>query len=59
MRLDGVLDRELVEVELARDRGELLLARLVEAEPGDGIARLAGGVQLREVVGLRSRLPSR
>ena len=53
VRLDCVLDSELVEVELARDRGELLLARLVEAEPGDGVGGLAGGVQLREVVRLR------
>ena len=53
MRLDCVLDRELVQVELARHRGELLLARLVEAQPGDRAAGLAGGVQLGEVVGLR------
>ena len=53
MRLDGVLDRELVQVELARHRRELLLARLVEAQPGDCVAGLAGGVQLGEVVGLR------
>jgi hypothetical protein len=53
MRLNGVLDRELVQVELARHRNELLLARLVEAQPGDRVPALAGCVQLGEVVGLR------
>jgi hypothetical protein len=53
MRLDSVLDRELVQVELARHRSELLLARLGEAQPGDGAFGPARGVQLGEVVGLR------
>ncbi len=53
MRLDGILDRQLVQLELARDGGELVLARLVEPEPGDRVPALAGGVQLGEVVGLR------
>ena len=52
MSLDGILDRELVEIELARDRCELLLAGFVEAEPRDRIAGLAGGVQLGKAVGL-------
>ena len=59
MRLDRVLDRELVEIELVRDRCELLLARLVEPEPGDGVTGLAGGVQLGEASGSAARLPSR
>jgi hypothetical protein len=44
MRLDCVLDRETVQPELARDRRELLAARLVEAQPGNGALCLAGGV---------------
>ena len=53
MGLDRVLDREFMEIELARDRGELLLARFVQTEPRDRIAGHAGGVQLGEVVRLR------
>jgi hypothetical protein len=53
MRLDGVLDRQLVQPELACDRRELLLARFVEAQPCDRVAGLAGGVQFGEVVRLR------
>ena len=52
MSLDCVLDREIVQAELARDRGELLAARFVQAQPGNGAFALAGGVQLGEVVGL-------
>jgi hypothetical protein len=51
MRLDRILNRELVQVELARHRRELLLARLVETQPGDDVAGLAGGMQLGEVAG--------
>ena len=53
MRLDGVLNRELVQAKLVRDRIELVLARLVESEPRDRVASPAGIVQLGEVVGLR------
>ena len=52
MRFDGILDRQLVQLELTRDSRELVLARLVETQPGDSIAGLAGGVQLGEVVRL-------
>lgn len=48
MGVDGVLDRQLVEVELAAHGVELVLARLVESEPGEGsglLAGLAGDVQ--------------
>ena len=40
MRLDRVLDGELVEAELPPDSVELVLGRLVEADPGEA-ARLA------------------
>ena len=52
MRFDRVLDCELVQLELTSDSLELVLAGLIEAEPRDGIAGLAGGVQLRQIVGL-------
>ena len=45
VRLDGILDGELVEAELASDRFELLLGRLVEPDPGEApllAARLVG-----------------
>jgi hypothetical protein len=57
MRLDRVLDREFVQVELARHRGELLLTRLVETEPGDGALGLAGRVQFGKVGRLRRTPP--
>ena len=52
MRLDRVLDRELVEVELAPHRLELALARLVEADPDEraGAERLVCVLE-REVAG--------
>ena len=53
MGLHRVLDRELVEIELARDRGELLLARFVQPEPRDCVTGHAGSVQFGEVVRLR------
>ena len=56
MRLDRILDCELVQLKLTRDSLELVLAGLVQAQPGHGVARLAGGVQLRQAVGL-SRAP--
>jgi hypothetical protein len=40
VRLDGVLDGQLVEAELLPDRSELLLRRLVKADP-DEVPRLA------------------
>ena len=43
MGADSVLDRKLVQVKLASDRGELLLGRLVEPDPGEP-ALLAGGL---------------
>src|SRR5512132_1998237 len=52
MRLDCVLDREIVQAELARDRGEFLAARFVQAQPGNGAFALTGVVQLGEVIGL-------
>jgi hypothetical protein len=52
MGIDGVLDRQLVQVELARDGRELLAARLVQPQPRDGALALASGAQLREVVRL-------
>src|SRR4029453_1062550 len=53
MRFDSVLDGELVQVELARDRRELLLARLEKTQPGNRVAALAGGVELGKGVGPR------
>jgi hypothetical protein len=56
VRLDGVLDRELMQLELARDVGELLRVGAVEADPRDSRAAAAGGVQLRQGVGCRRAL---
>ena len=54
MRLDGVLDGELVEAELPPDGVELVLGRLVEADPGEAArlaARLVGFLE-RDVTGV-------
>src|SRR3954453_17712546 len=45
VRLDRVLDGELVEVELARDGVELLRGRLVRAEPDERGGGIAGGAR--------------
>ena len=50
VRLDGVFDRQLVQSELAGDSGELLLGRLVEADPGQPV-RVA-----HSLVGLSNRV---
>ena len=52
VRVDRVLDRELVQRELARDLGELLARRAVEADPGDPAAVAAGRSHVREVLRL-------
>jgi hypothetical protein len=47
VRVDRVLDRELVQVELAADGIELLLGRLVKADPDEGIPLLARRARLQ------------
>jgi hypothetical protein len=46
--VDGVLDGQLVKVELAPDRLELGLVRLVQADPDKGVVGVAGLVRLVE-----------
>jgi hypothetical protein len=48
MRLDRVLDGELVQVELAPDRVELVLRGLEQAEPGEGPVAPAGLISILE-----------
>ena len=58
--VDRVLDGELVEVELARDLGELLVRRAVEPDPGDPAGAPAGGRRCRRArPGAATRSPSR
>ena len=59
MRLDRVLDRELVQVELGRHRGELLLARLVEAEPATASPVVQAACNSAKSAGSAVRRPSR
>jgi hypothetical protein len=54
--VDGVLDGQLVQVELARDLGELLARRPVQADPGDSTAFAAGRGHLGEVARLGDAL---
>ena len=58
VRADGVLDRELVEVELAPDRVELLHRRLDQPDPGEaaGVGRL--GADARDLPGPFEPVPS-
>ena len=46
--VDRVLDRELVEVELAAHAVELLLGRLVQPEPHERAVALAGLERIRQ-----------
>jgi hypothetical protein len=48
MRLDRILDRQLVELELPPHRVELLLRRLVEPDPHECVLGVARGGQLVE-----------
>lgn len=57
--MNRVLDGERVQVELARERSELLLIGAVQADPGDAGAAPASGVQLRKRFRGSLRLPSR
>ena len=59
MGLDRVLDGEFMEVELARDRGELLLARFVQTEPRDRIPGLQAACSSAKSSGAATRRPSR
>src|SRR5207342_1019159 len=45
-------DGEVVQIELARDLGELLKRGAVEADPRDSVTRVAGLGDVRQIVGL-------
>jgi hypothetical protein len=53
VRLDRILDGQLVQFEVASQGRELLARRLVETNPCHRAVLLAGGMQLGEVIGLR------
>ena len=59
VRLHGVLDRELVQLELARDVGEFLRVRAVEADPRDPAPPRQAAFSSDRVSGASVRLPSR
>jgi hypothetical protein len=46
----GVLDGKLVQRELARDLGELLVCRTVQPDPGDSVAIATSRRHLREIL---------
>ena len=56
VRVYGVLDGELVQPELARDVGELLVRRAVKPDPGDPAANATGRGHLREILRLQDPL---
>ncbi len=57
MRVYGVLDGELVQPELARDVGELLVRRPVQADPRDAAPGAARRRHLGDVLVLLRPLP--
>ena len=58
MRVDRVLDREFVQLELPRHRVELLRGRLVEADPDEGVGAARGLERLLEREAADAPVPS-